>query len=99
VCPPEFDPDEVPPLGGNATVPRPTVEIRLEGGHLLFREVDCFPTNSLHPVARNALEAKFRDCVSFAPKNIDVAVVLIDDPENVADVAEITRLLGPELAT
>jgi hypothetical protein len=36
--------------------------------------------------------------VSLAPKNIDAAMVLIDDVENVTDVAEIPRLLTPERA-
>ncbi len=50
------------------------------------------------------LEAKFCDCVSFvgvtlAPKNVDAAIALIDDLENVTDIAEITLLLTPKLAT
>jgi hypothetical protein len=36
--------------------------------------------------------------VSLAPKNIDIAVVLIDDLGNVADIGEITRPLTLELA-
>jgi hypothetical protein len=36
--------------------------------------------------------------VSLAPKNIDAAIALIDDLENVTNVAEITQLLTPELA-
>ena len=47
---------------------------------------------------------KFRDCVFFgavslARKDIDAALALTEDLENVTDVAEITRLLILELAT
>ena len=50
------------------------------------------------------VEGTFRACVSFAavslaPKNIDRAIALIDDLEDVSGVAEITQLLAPELAT
>ena len=41
----------------------------------------------------------YPSAVSLALKNIDAAVVLIDDLVNVTDVAEITLLLTPELAT
>jgi hypothetical protein len=71
---------------------------------LLSRKIEGAPGDPLHPVTRDALEGKFRDCVSFAavslaPKHIDAAIALIDDLENVTDVAEITLLLTPELAT
>ena len=82
---------------------RPMMEIRLQDGRLLSRKVDCVPGDPSHPVTRDALEAKFRDFVSFAAvllasKNIDTAIALIDDLENVTDVAEIMRLLTPKLA-
>jgi hypothetical protein len=46
------------------------------------------------------LEAKFRDCVSFAAKplaeaDVDRAIALIRDLENVPDVTEIMQLLTP----
>src|SRR3954451_20656088 len=49
---------------------------RTKDGRLLSRNVDCVPSNPSHPVTRDALEAKFCDCVFFAavslvPKNID----------------------------
>jgi hypothetical protein len=70
-------------------------EHRLEDGRVLSRKVESVPGDPL--------EAKFRGCVSFAavslaPKNIDAAMVLIDDVENVTDVAGIPRLLTPERA-
>ena len=85
-------------------VSRPTVEIRLKDGHLLSRKVEGVPGDPSHPITRDALELKFCDCVfsaavSLAPKNIDAAIALINDLENVADVAEITLLLTPKLAT
>jgi hypothetical protein len=84
-------------------VSRPTVEIRLKDGCLLSRKVESVPGDPSHPVTGDALEAKFCDCVSFAavslaPKIVDVAIALMDDRENVTDVAEITLLLTPELA-
>ena len=98
------DPDAALPLGGNSTVSRPTVEVRLKDGRLLSRKVEGVPGDPSHPVTRDALEAKFCDCVfsaavPLAPKNIDAAIALINDLENVTDVAEITLLLTPELAT
>jgi hypothetical protein len=46
------------------------------------------------------LEAKFRDCVSFSAcaipdRNVDHAIELIRDLENVADATEIIRMLVP----
>jgi hypothetical protein len=83
---------------------RPAMKIRLKGGRLLSRRVDCVPGDPSPPVTRDAHEAKFRDYVSVAAmslalKNIAAAIVLIDDLENVTDVAEIMRPLTPELAT
>jgi hypothetical protein len=60
-------------------------------------------------VSRPTVEIRFKDgrllsrkvdCVPGNPlsKNIDTAIALIDDLENATDVAEITRLLTPELA-
>lgn len=96
------DPDAVMPVGGNSTVSRPTVEIRLKDGRVHSRCVNGVPGDPRNPVGRDLLEAKFRDCVSFAAKplamrNVDAAIELIRDLENVTDVGEITRLLTPEV--
>ena len=85
-------------------VSRPTVEIPLKNGRLLSRKVKGVPGDPSHPITRDALESKFCDCVfsaavSLGPKNIDAAIVLINDLGNIADVAEITLLLTPKLAT
>lgn len=97
------DPTAALPRGGNSTVSRPTVEIRLKDGRVLSRQVEGVPGDPSRPVTRDVLEAKFRDCVSFGavpltPMNIDAAIERIGDLESVADVAEIPRLLTPEPA-
>ena len=49
------DPDASLPLGGNSTVSRPTVEVRLKNGRVLSRRVDGVPGDPRHPVtARHA---------------------------------------------
>jgi hypothetical protein len=58
------------------------------------------PGDPQHPVTRDLLEAKFRDCVSFAARplveaRVDRAIALIRDLENVADMTEIMQLLTP----
>jgi hypothetical protein len=50
------------------------------------------------------LEAKFRDCVSFSARaipdrNVDHALELIRNLENVADATEIVRMLVPPAQT
>jgi 2-methylcitrate dehydratase PrpD len=89
------------PRGGNSAVSRPTVEIRLKDGSVLSRTVQGVPGDPRHPVGREVLEAKFRDCVSFCARplpaaDIERALELIADLENVRDVTEIMRLLAPE---
>jgi 2-methylcitrate dehydratase PrpD len=97
------DTDAPLPVGGSSSVSRPTVEIRLEDGRVLSRKVDSVPGDPRNPVTREMLEAKFRDCVSFAAvplagRNVDAAIELIRDLENMSDVREITRLLTPQEA-
>jgi 2-methylcitrate dehydratase PrpD len=92
------------PVGGNSGVSRPTVEIRLKDGRLLARTASGVPGDPNNPVSRAALEAKFRDCVSFAvepiaPADVDRALALIADLDNLSDVTEIMRLLTPEERT
>ncbi|MPZ47370.1 MAG: hypothetical protein GEV05_29210 [Betaproteobacteria bacterium] len=87
-------------VGGNSGVSRPTVEIRLKDGRLLSRTAAGVPGDPKNPVSRTMLEDKFRDCVSFAaepidPADIDRAVALIAQLENLSDVTEIMRLLTP----
>jgi 2-methylcitrate dehydratase PrpD len=81
-------------------VSRPTVEIRLKDGRSYSHKPEGVPGDPQHPVTRDLLEAKFRDCVSFAAKplaasDVDRAIALIRDLENVPDVTEIMQLLTP----
>jgi len=93
------DPAAAVPVGGESALSRPTVEIHLRDGRTLSRKADGVPGDPRNPIARAQLEAKFRDCVSFAAKpvarpNIDRAIALINDLENLDDAAEIVRVLS-----
>ena len=88
------------PVGGYSSLSRPTVEIRMRDGSVHTRKADGVPGDPAHPVSYAMLEAKFRDCVSFAAKkipaqNVDKSVALIRDLENLSDATEILRLLMP----
>jgi hypothetical protein len=79
------------------------VEIRLKDGRVFSRRAAGVPGDPQHPVTREMVEAKFRDCVAFsatplASADIDRAIALVRDLENVPDVAEIMRLLTPREA-
>ena len=94
------DPGAIIAAGGSSSVSRPTVEIRLKDGRYYSHKPDGVPGDPQHPVTRDLLEAKFRDCVSFAAKplaeaQVDRAIALIHDLENVPDVTEIMQLLTP----
>ena len=89
------------PSGGNSAVSRPTVEIRLKDGRVVSHKPQGVPGDPQHPVTREMLETKFRDCVSFAakplaPERVERAIEMIRDLENVPDVVEIMQLLTPE---
>ncbi|HYC46389.1 MAG TPA: MmgE/PrpD family protein [Burkholderiales bacterium] len=95
--------DDALPVGGNSTLSRPTVEVRLKDGRSFSRRAAGVPGDPQHPVTRDMIEAKFRDCVAFSaqpldPANIERAIALVHDLENVADVAEIMQLLTPSPA-
>ncbi len=92
------DPGAAVPVGGESALSRPTVEIRLRDGRTLARRADGVPGDPRHPVSPAQLEAKFRDCVSFAAKpvaaaKVDRAIALIGDLENLDDAAEIVHVL------
>jgi 2-methylcitrate dehydratase PrpD len=94
------DPHAVMPAGGSSSVSRPSVEIRLKDGRTFSRRPDGVPGDPQHPVTHEMLEAKFRDCVSFAAKplstpDVDRAIALIGRLEDVPDVVEIMELLTP----
>jgi 2-methylcitrate dehydratase PrpD len=90
----------LPEVGGNSTLSRPTVEIRLKDGRVFSRRAAGVPGDPQHPVTREMVEAKFRDCVAFSAKplaaaDVDRAIALVHDLENVPDVADIMQLLTP----
>jgi len=78
---------------------RPVVEIRTKDGSHLSCQPDDVPGDAKLPASQEFLEEKFRDCVSFSAKpvparNIDRAIEMIRDLENVVDVGEVIRLLA-----
>ena len=95
------DPNAPLPVGGNSTLSRPTVEIRLKDGRVFSRRVKGVPGDPHNPVTREMIEAKFRDCVAFsaaplAHANVERAIALVRDLEKVSDVSEVMRLLTPQ---
>jgi 2-methylcitrate dehydratase PrpD len=95
------DPHDTLPVGGHSALSRPKVEIRMKDGRTHACKADGVPGDPSHPVSDALLKAKFRDCVSFSARpiprqNIDRALELIDDLENVPDATELVRLLVPE---
>jgi 2-methylcitrate dehydratase PrpD len=89
------------PVGGNSTLSRPTVEIRLKDGRVVSHKAEGVPGDPKNPVTLDMIETKFRDCVSFSAQaipaaNVDRAIALVRDLEQVEDVSEIMRLLSPD---
>lgn len=81
-----------------AGLPLPTIEIKTKDGGTLLHTPDGVPGDARHPVDWPLVEAKFRDCASFSlkpipPANVERAIALVRDLENLPDVAEIVRLL------
>ena len=84
---------------GDSSTSRPTVEIRTRDGRLLQCRPDGMPGDPRNPVSTQRLEAKFRDCVSFAAKpvrkaNVERAIGLIRKLDTLDDAAEIVRVLS-----
>ena len=93
------EPDAPQSWGGDSATSRPAVEIRTVDGRVLTCRPDGVPGDPRHPVTADVLEAKFRDCVSFSARpvradNINRALDMIRNLENVANVAEIIGLLS-----
>ena len=85
--------------GGDSATSRPTVEVRTSDGRVLQCRPDGMPGDPRNPVPTQRLEAKFRDCVSFAarpvkPANVERAIEIIRNLEDLADAAEIVRALS-----
>lgn len=86
-------------FGGDSSTSRPTVEIRTRDGRLLQHRPDGMPGDPRNPVSTQRLEAKFRDCVSFAakpvrPANVERAIELVRNLDSLADAADIVRVLS-----
>jgi len=86
-------------VGGGSSVSRPTVEIRTRSGKVHAFKAEHLPGDPKQPVQREFLEAKFRDCVSFAAQpvpgaNVDRAIEMTWKLENTSDATEIVRLLA-----
>ena len=93
------DPNAALPIGGQSALSRPTVEIRTRDGRLLNCTPDGVPGDPAHPVEWDLLEAKFRDCVSFAhcpftPGGVERMIELVHDLDRLDDATEILRVLG-----
>ena len=99
-----IDPSSELPVGGYSSLSRPTVEIRTRDGGIYSCKPAGVPGDPDHPVSDDLLEAKFRDCVSFSAtpipsENIDRAIALIRNLDELSDVTEIVRLLVPARST
>jgi 2-methylcitrate dehydratase PrpD len=93
------DPDAILPIGGQSALSRPTVEIRTRDGRVFSCAPDGVPGDPAHPVGWDVLEAKFRDCVSFAHRPLSRAGVerlieMVRHLDNLDDASEVLRLFG-----
>jgi 2-methylcitrate dehydratase PrpD len=82
-----------------ASIGRTTIEIRTKDGRTLTATPTSVPGDPNSPVDQSLLEAKFRDCASFAARpiaarNLDRVIEMVWDLESVPDATEIIRLLG-----
>jgi 2-methylcitrate dehydratase PrpD len=85
--------------GGSADVSKTSVEIVTKDGKVLHHRPDGVPGDPRYPVGWERLEAKFRDCVSFSAKpvaagNLDRAIAMLRDLEDVADATQVPGLLA-----
>jgi len=87
-------------VGGYSALARPVVEITMRDGRVLRDQAHGSPGDPDHPVSREVLEGKFRDCIASAVQpppaaRVKHALELLADLERVDDVAEIVDLLSP----
>jgi 2-methylcitrate dehydratase PrpD len=85
--------------GGSSDVSRTAVEIVTKDGRRFEHRSTEVPGDPQNPVTWDALEAKFRDCVSFSAKpvpaaNIGRAIEMARGLEQAADATSIVRLLA-----
>jgi 2-methylcitrate dehydratase PrpD len=84
--------------GSGGSIGMVAVEVKTKDGRLLTSRPDSVPGDPKQRVGWDVIEAKFRDCVSFAATpiaagNIDRVIALVRDLENQRDVTEIVRVL------
>ena len=75
------------------------MEIRTRDGRVFSCTPDGVPGDPAHPVGWDLLEAKFRDCVSFARRppdqsEIERVIDMVHQLERLDDASEIPRLFG-----
>jgi 2-methylcitrate dehydratase PrpD len=80
-------------------LPLPTVAVQMKDGTVHEHTPDGVPGDPSYPVGWDALESKFRDCVSFsvtpvAEDKVTQAVALVRNLEHATDAAELVRLLS-----
>ena len=91
------DPDAALPIGGQSALSRPMVEIRTRDGRVLRCTPDGVPGDPAHPVKWDLLQAKFRDCISFAHRPLtncggEHMIDLVHNFDRLDDVSEILDL-------
>jgi 2-methylcitrate dehydratase PrpD len=85
--------------GGAKVKMTPIVEVRTRDGRTLAHQVQGVPGDPHHPVSQDLLEAKFRDCASFAVRplkngNVEKVINLVANLEDAPDATEVIRLLS-----
>jgi 2-methylcitrate dehydratase PrpD len=85
--------------GGSSDVSRTAVEILTKDGRRFAHRSRSVPGDPKNPVGWEALETKFRDCVSFSARpvstaNVGRAIASIRDLENAADATGIINPLS-----
>jgi 2-methylcitrate dehydratase PrpD len=85
--------------GGSSDVSRTAVEIVTKDGRRFEHRSTGVPGDPQNPVTWEALEAKFRDCISFSARpvcaaNADRAIALVRDLEKAGDATGVVHLLS-----
>src|SRR4029077_2101849 len=92
-------PDVALPIGGQSGLSRPTGEIRTQDGRGFRCTPDRGPGDPASPVGWDLLEAKFRDCVSFAHRPLiqgeaERMIELVHQLDCLEDATEIIHLFS-----
>jgi 2-methylcitrate dehydratase PrpD len=74
------------------------VEIKMKGGETFSKRVEHALGHPENPLGMEGIVEKFRTCATYAARpisegNLDEAVGMVEDLENVTDVGQIPRLL------